>query len=60
MGTAVRTVIHWLPGLFGSAKGPVYTAPGASVIVSPGWAAFRAACRFPPEETAMICPVGGT
>jgi len=36
------------PGLGANRKFPVYVAPAARLIVSPGWAALSAACKSPP------------
>src|SRR5438445_538172 len=50
----VRIRISPAPGFAGSVNQPVYVAPAASRIVSPGCAWSRAACRSPPGGTSII------
>src|SRR5438309_8842340 len=53
-GALVRIRISPAPGFAGSVNQPVYVAPAASRIVSPGCAWSRAACRSPPGGTSII------
>src|SRR5688572_29646604 len=48
--------IHWSPVFRSSRNGPVYVAPGSSVIRSPGCASSSAVCRLPPAFTWMTRP----
>ena len=45
--------------LRGQDEPATYVAPGASRIVSPGWALSIAACRLPPAGTVIVVPVVG-
>ena len=51
---AERIVMVADPLFTGRMKLPEYVAPGASRIVSPGCALFRAACRLPPLGTEIV------
>jgi hypothetical protein len=55
-GVEVRMVIQSVEEvcLFGKVMGPTNSAPASSCIVSPGRAAFRAACRSPPAGTVIV------
>src|SRR6266545_5602326 len=57
-GAPDRMTIHPFPAFFGRVKFPANTAPGSSVITSPGCAAFSAACKSPPAATAIVRPDG--
>src|SRR5262249_46580205 len=56
---AVRIVMGASPLFAGSVKAPLYTAPGASAMVSPGCAALIACCRSPPDGTVMVAARAG-
>src|SRR5262252_2407209 len=56
---AVRMVIGASPLFAVSVNAPLYTAPGARVIVSPGCAALMACWRSPPDGTGMVAARAG-
>src|SRR5262249_6114273 len=56
---AVRMVIGVSPLFAVSVKAPLYTAPDASAMVSPGSAALMACCRSPPDGTVMVAARAG-
>src|SRR5688500_2861975 len=59
-GALERIVIQPEPVFLGSVNVPVYVAPAASSMTSPGEAELSAFGKFPPAETLIVDPVGAT
>src|SRR5437870_13913562 len=60
-GALVRMMIQCelSQGFAGTVNNPLNVAPAVSLIVSPHFALFRAACKLPPALTRMVAPGAG-